>query len=628
MGRRTLWATLLSLTAALGVATAVTVVPTTAEGTAGRLVDRRTVSCRTDTAGYCSVTHAMGMTPTDIEVSPRIPAGKKAYTLSVVPGSETTTTFAVRALRPDGTPKSTSTIRFTYWAYGDPSLPEPTTSPTTTSTVPTTSAPTTTVVPTTTAPRISSAPTTTSAPSTTGNPAAVCGTDVLNGGPTTAPTGAVVVPAGHNSAVDFGRPDTTYWFAPGVHTLGSGQYSQIVPGDNATFVGAPGAVLDGQRVNNYAFTQHATNVKIRYLTIRNFVAPQNEGVVNHDSGDGWLIERNTITLNKGAAMMSGARQKVIGNCLKDNGQYGLNAYKAGNTITDIVVEGNEFVGNNTDDWESKIAGCGCTGAMKFWAVNRADIRANWIHDNRGPGIWADTNNNDFLVEDNLIEANDSHAIFYEISYNIVIRNNTLRNNAWVTGKEFASSGDTFPIGAVYLSETVGDSRIPARTASVELTGNVLENNWGGIVGWENSDRFCNSPASTTDDCTLIVGPANTSKCSQPGIASEPLHSNCRWKTQNLDIHHNKFVFDPAKVAGGCPTTYCGQMALFANYGTYPDWSPYKGRKIQEAITFQQRNRWHDNTYIGSWRFVPYETGRVLTFAQWRAAPYNQDAGSS
>jgi hypothetical protein len=91
----------------------------------------------------------------------------------------------------------------------------------------------------------------------------VCGNSrILGGGPSARPAGAVSVPAGDNSRVNFRRPHETYWFAPGIHTLGSGKYSQIQPGPGSAFVGAPGAVLDGRQVNNYAFTGNAPDVTI------------------------------------------------------------------------------------------------------------------------------------------------------------------------------------------------------------------------------------------------------------------------------------------------------------------------------------------------------------------------------
>ena len=78
-------------------------------------------------------------------------------------------------------------------------------------------------------------------------PARICGNAaVLGAGPSSAPAGAVTVPAGSNAGVDFSQAHTTYWFAPGVHTLGSGQYTQIIPGRGSTYVGAPGAILDGR----------------------------------------------------------------------------------------------------------------------------------------------------------------------------------------------------------------------------------------------------------------------------------------------------------------------------------------------------------------------------------------------
>ena len=70
------------------------------------------------------------------------------------------------------------------------------------------------------------------------------------------------------------------------------------------------------------------------------------------------------------------------------------------------------------------------------------------------------------------------------------------------------------------------------------------------------------------------------------------------------------------------------MAVLSNYGTYPDWSPYQGERVAEAITRKQHNRWHDNVYVGPWKFVAHDPSRVLDSGQWQGTPYRQDAGST
>lgn len=457
-------------------------------------------------------------------------------------------------------------------------------------------------------------------------PARVCDNQVP--GPAAPAPGAVTVdPTVDNDLHDktaANPPGTTFWLAPGRHTLGANEFGQVGPKDGNTYFGAPGAVLDGRSVNRYAFTQRAKNVTIRHLTVQGFVPPQDQGVVNHDSGDGWVIEHNVIQYNKGAALMAGAHQQVRHNCLRENGQYGMNAYQPGDSITGLVVERNEVSGNNTDDWETRIPGCGCTGGIKFWAVNGADVRSNWIHDNHGPGLWADTNNNDFLIEGNLIERNDAEAVFYETSYNLILRANTVRDNTWIKGKQFADRKDTFPVATIYLSEAGGEPLLRARTDRIEIYRNVMERNWSGITAWENADRFCNSPANTsTSYCTRLVPTA--SACAQPGIATKPRYDECRWKTQRVHIHDNTFTF--IQPVGECAGR-AGRMAVLSNYGTYPDWSPYKADVVGKAITFTQDNRWWNNSYIGPWKFIPFDMGRTLDAAAWQAKPYKQDVDST
>lgn len=115
-------------------------------------------------------------------------------------------------------------------------------------------------------------------------------------GPAKAPSGAVTVDPsvpGDLSAKTNSSPEgTTFWLKPGRHRLADDRYAQVEPKDGNTYIGAPGAVLDGRRTNQYAFGGGARDVTIRHLTVQGFVAPHDEGVVNHDSADGWVIEHS------------------------------------------------------------------------------------------------------------------------------------------------------------------------------------------------------------------------------------------------------------------------------------------------------------------------------------------------
>lgn len=452
--------------------------------------------------------------------------------------------------------------------------------------------------------------------------AQVCGnSSILGAGPAAPPAGAVVVPVGDNEDLNLHQANTTYWFAPGVHTLGTDMFGQIIPGDNSVYLGAPGAILDGQGMNRFAFTQDAENVTIRYLEIRNFgvdrvadpeLDPVNndEGVINHDSGENWTVEYNYIHDNDGAGVFIGSGSTIRHNCLKDNGQYGFSSYHP-DGVSNVVLANNEITGNNQDDWEAFREFCGCTGAGKFWETHGAVVANNWVHDNRGVGLWADFNNTGFLFEGNYIEENDGVGIFYEISYNFMIKNNTFKRNAVVDGKQRATAGDPFPSGAIYVSESGGDTQAGALYTQSEITSNYFENNWDGVVLWENADRFCrpDEENDTTNNC--------------------PFFDNTwgkRFKTQNIKVQENEFHID--REAIDCTNDLCARNALFSNYGSWPPTSPYKGTVIQEAITFNQNNQWLNNKYFGPWYFTPYDMGNHLDWNTWRGAPYSQDAGST
>ena len=502
-------------------------------------------------------------------------------------------------------------------------------------------------------------------------PPPICGNPSVLTGPATPPAGAVVIPAGEDLGA-YDTPDTTYYLASGVHTLGASEFSQIIPGDGDTYIGAPGAILSGQFENDSAFTQTATGVTIEYLTIEDFTPPGGQGAVNHDSGADWTIEHDTIENNApGAGVMVGTGDVLSEDCLTLNGEYGFDAYAADDTSaltggpSNLTISDNQISDNDTCNWEAdspdpvpaadiqptcagagQFDGCGCSGGGKLWEVDGATIDGNDVDDNFNVGLWADTNNTGLTFTHDQFDANYAEGLIYELGYNAVIQDNGFEDNAWGAGP----GNPGFPTGALYVSESGGDSRVPGANSGVfEIEGNSFTDNWSGVVLWEDANRFCGNTLETNadDTCTLIdpsvyydasdtpQSPPTAGGCGQydltgagpgrdSGSPSADYYDNCRWKTENVSVSGNSFFFAPSYIPG-CEDAAngCGENGLFSEYGTEPAWSPYQDFAIADAITTEQNNLFSDNTYTGPWSFMYFDQANVLTLAQWQAV--GQDA---
>ena len=315
--------------------------------------------------------------------------------------------------------------------------------------------------------------------------------------------------------------------------------------------------------------------------------------------------------------MLGSNSVTEDDCLTDNGQYGFNGYSpAGDT--NVTVANNEISDNDTQtngyDHPGGIS-CGCAGGGKFWDTNGITFTGNWVHNNYDPAVWLDTNNAGFDISGNYINNNSAEGIQVEISYNGLISDNTLVDNGWVYGP----TNPDFPTGAIYISESGGDSRVSSTySGSLTITGNTLTDNWSGVVLWENSNRFCSDGSDGV--CTLVAPSKYTiASCGANLATSTPGESpdyfdNCRWKTQNVSVTGNTFNFTPANIPGTCTrATACGQNALFSEYGSD---EPFTGWVVPTNISLHQNNSFSDNTYTGPWSFVGFSQGDVVTWAQW------------
>ena len=366
------------------------------------------------------------------------------------------------------------------------------------------------------------------------------GTQLCNSGPDSSlltnplsvpPAGAVTVPAGDDStlamsngkiiAQNFGiDPGTVYFFVAGTHTLGSSNFGQIDPKAGDVFEGAPGAVLNGEGINQSAFDGTASGVTIEYLTIENFVPGTDAIAVNHDSGPNWTIRDNTIRFNTGAGVGLGTGDVVTENCLGANDQYGFNAVSS-SPVSNISITDNEIANNDTNgtyDQNSSVVSyavasnvativtrgplnlvaghtilIGAASACGFsWCTNLSDAALNGprtIASVLGPNAFTfdvttanvpTTADPTATVADSLVnEGAAGGGKFWDITGGATVTGN------WVHGNGYAglwpdTDNAGFNISGNYIDHNWAEGIIYEASYNGAITGNTfVDNAWGG-----------------------------------------------------------------------------------------------------------------------------------------------------
>lgn len=231
----------------------------------------------------------------------------------------------------------------------------------------------------------------------------------------------------------FNTPKT-YCIKTGTHNLSG----TIIPHPSDSFIGEPGAILDGGTNNVVqAFLGYCVpnaqnyqdNVTIRGLTIQNFTEVPDSSFDNAavKAGCNWIVEYNEIRNNDEVGVKVDRGTILRRNNIHHNGRYGVTSTPSVNA--NILIQENEIAYNNTrnldtgdDAGGSKLVGAtvGLTGVK--W------IR-NWVHHNTGNGIWHDIAvGPNVEIAYNTVEYNTGSGIFVEISTGHDVHDNLVRFN--------------------------------------------------------------------------------------------------------------------------------------------------------------------------------------------------------
>jgi parallel beta-helix repeat protein len=267
------------------------------------------------------------------------------------------------------------------------------------------------------------------------------------------------------------------------------------------------ATVDDVTVANLVLEQAANEAQA--------AAVESRQVKPHRSGSRWHIVQNEVRLNHGVGLGLADAAIVTGNFIHHQGQLGFGAWGAR-----AVISGNEISFNGAAgyswEWEA--------GGSKSWQTTGQSLTHNFVHNNRGPGLWADGGNMDTHYEYNVVSDNWGAGIQHEISYDATIRHNAISGNgrshkgwAWEAGIQIQSSG--------------------GRTL-IEIADNDVTDNANGITLLDSGHRSRERPAP--------YGPH---------------------VVQNVWVHHNRVTMEVGQTTGAVQDTE-SQRVFSSNHNRF------------------------------------------------------------
>jgi hypothetical protein len=244
----------------------------------------------------------------------------------------------------------------------------------------------------------------------------------------------------------------------------------------------------------FAFGGPGLNVVIQNVVVENYACADQQGAIgNHAEGKEWRIDNDEVRWNHGVGVAMPPYSELHDSFVHHNGELGMGAGAGGGSFERNEIAFN--VWNGTDcNWE-------CGGA-KWAQVTEWFVDDNYVHDNQGPGLWADIDSKQMEFDGNRIENNLLAGISYEISNSAIISHNTFKGNGsstfgwgWDGQVQIQNSwgvqvyGNTLVLdsthggnGIIIIQQNRGHEHMPK--------GNEIHNNditmaggSGAVVGW-------------------------------------------------------------------------------------------------------------------------------------------------
>ena len=386
----------------------------------------------------------------------------------------------------------------------------------------------------------------------------------------------------------------------------------------------------------------------------------NAGVWFDSDNAGANISRNYIASNWGEGIVYEAsyNAQIVGNTLVGNGWASDAPWPAGirgGSCSGGVSCTNGFgpvtgAGGGNPYAAIDLSNSGGNGNLHTRYAGQVLVERNVLLNNfGGVKVYTDTNrypgniDNDSACSLPLGVLGEPHSSIYYKQGKVL----TTNADTSIDGSTVISSGGTKTVCANYGSAGDYGTGIAVQAPSDGMA--VYDQNSGKFLGnvasvaTANSFTLDRSPGNEVGTSLLLsaysgCGPADYYGGGLNMASGKPRANywdNCIWGSRNVTVQDDLFSLDVAAVRG-CSNAknLCGYMELAAFNAGVPRlmqfFDSYETYIAQASGGLG--NVWSQNTYawsgsISGWRFQAASQGNSVSFDDWRAAPYGQDADS-
>jgi len=279
---------------------------------------------------------------------------------------------------------------------------------------------------------------------------------------------------------------TRFLLTKGTHRLS--HRNGVQPRNGQQFTGEDGAVIDGEYSARFAFFNRenaASRVVIENLEVRHFVPGVHWGAIEFDTvttippgqpgyetsdygpRTDWTLQNLWVHHNQGDGINVGSGARLFNVRSNYNTWLGIGGHGE-----NIRIDGGELVGNSAaaidQGWVNYHS-----GGMKVSRAKDIVVSNMLVAMNAGPGLWFDLAVRNATINNNYIIDNVSRGIFYEISYDGVIRDNVVLRS----GRDDPTPVWIWPAGILVSTST-----------NVRVEGNHVAGALGGISIIDQRDK--------------------------------------------------------------------------------------------------------------------------------------------